>query len=63
MMLVNEAATAWRAINSDLDFTYVMVIVQPSVAELVERLTVEHYTIFGNVGNQLVAGSIPATRK
>ena len=41
MMLVNEAATAWRNINSDLEFTYVMVIVQPSVAQLVERLTVE----------------------
>ena len=45
MMLVNEAATAWRAVNSDLDFTYVMVVVQPSVAQLVERLTVDLYTI------------------
>ena len=36
---------------------------QPSVAQLVERLTVVLYTIFGIVGNQLVAGSIPATRK
>ena len=63
MMLVNEAATAWRAIDPDLEFAYVNVTVQPSVAQLVERLTVDLYTIFGNVGSQLVAGSIPTTRK
>ena len=63
MMLVNEAETAWRVKDPDLEFAYVMVVVQPSVAKLVERLTVDLYTIFGNVGNQLVAGSIPATRK
>ena len=41
MMLVNEAETAWRVKDPDLEFTYVMVVVQPSVAQLVERLTVE----------------------
>ena len=63
MMLVNEAETVSRAIDPDLKFAYVIVTVQPSVAQLVERLTVELYTIFSNVGNQLVAGSSPATRK
>ena len=63
MMLVNEAETAVRAIDNDLKFDCVTVVVQPSVAQLVERLTVVLYTIFGIVGNQLVAGSIPATRK
>ena len=62
-MLVNEAEIAVRAIDPDLEFACVTVAVQPSVAQLVERLTVELYTIFGIVGNQLVAGSIPATRK
>ena len=62
MMLVNKAETAWRAIDPDLEFAYVTVAVQPSVAQLVEGMTVELYTIFGNVGNQLVAGPIPATR-
>ena len=61
-MLVNEAETACRVKDPDLEFTYVTVAVQPSVAQLVEGLTVDLYTIFGNVGNQLVAGSIPATR-
>ena len=63
MMLVNEAETAWRVIDPDLEFAYVTDTIQPSVSQLVERLTVDLYTIFGNVGNQLVAGSIPTTRK
>ena len=62
-MLANEAETAVRAIDSDFGFDCVTVAIQPSVAQLVERLTVVLYTIFGIVGNQLVAGSIPATRK
>ena len=41
MMLVNEAETAWRVKDPDLEFTYVMVAVQPSVSQLVERLTVD----------------------
>ena len=62
-MLVNEAETAVRTKDPDYGFACVTVAPQPSVAQLVERLTVVLYTIFGIVGNQLVAGSIPATRK
>ena len=60
---MNKAGSATRAINGDLKFASMTILVQPSVAQLVERLTVVLYTIFGIVGNQLVAGSIPATRK
>ena len=63
VMLVNEAETAVQAIARDFEFACVTVAAQPSVAQLVERLTVVLYTIFGIVGNQLVAGSLPATRK
>ena len=63
VILGNEAETAVRAKDPDFEFTCVTVAVQPSVDQLVERLTVVLYTIFGIVGNQLVAGSIPATRK
>ena len=59
-MLVNEAETAVRAIDPDLEFACVTVAIQPSVVQLVERLTVKAPYI---VGNQFVADSIPATRK
>ena len=48
-MLVNEAETDVRAIDPDLKFDCVTVVVQPSVAQLVERLTVVLYSIFGIV--------------
>ena len=62
-MLVNEAETAVRAIDPDFVFAWVIVADQPSEAQLVERLTVVLYSIFGIIENRLVAGSIPATGK
>ena len=63
VMLVNEAETAVRAVDPDFVFAWVTVKDQPSEAQLVERLTVVLYSIFGIAENRLVAGSIPATGK
>ena len=44
-MLVNKAETAVRVIDPDLVYACVTVAVQPSVARMVERLTIVLYTI------------------
>ena len=49
VMLVNEAEIDVQAIDPDLVFACVTVAVQPSVAQLEERLTVVRYTVLSTI--------------